>query len=86
MASTTADADGLRRVFETLRPILTEHAGDLIVLEDTLARYALNTRAVTASGQPVFFGAVEMRKNYVSFHIFAVYMFPELLEEIGDLR
>ncbi len=86
MASTTADADGLRRVFETLRPILTEHAGDLIVLEDTLAKYALNTRAVTASGQPVFFGAVEMRKNYVSFHIFAVYMFPELLEGIGDLR
>ena len=82
----TADPAALRQVFETLKPILTEHAGNLIVLEDTPARYTLNTRAVTASGQPLFFGAVETKKNYVSFHVFAVYMFPELLDGIGDLK
>lgn len=86
MPSVTADLAVLRHVFETLKPILTQHAGEMIVLEDTPARYALNTRAVTTNGLPLFFGAVEIKKNYVSFHVFPVYMFPELLDGIGDLK
>jgi hypothetical protein len=27
-----------------------------------------------------------LMRDWVSFHVFAVYMFPELLEGIGDLR
>ena len=31
----------------------------------------------------LYFGGVEIRKNYVSYHLFAVYMFPELLKNIS---
>ena len=31
-------------------------------------------------GKDVWFGAVQTRKNYVSYHLMAVYAFPELLD------
>jgi len=35
------------------------------------------------NGQPLFFGAVNIKKNYVSYHHMPVYVFPELLDEIS---
>lgn len=38
-------------------------------------------------GKDVWFGAVQTRKNYVSYQLMAVYAFPELLEGISpELR
>lgn len=34
-------------------------------------------------GKDVWFGAVQSRKNYVSYHLMAVYAFPELLEPLS---
>ncbi len=86
MPTVTADPAALQRVFETLNPLLADHAGEMIVVQDAPGTYYLNTNAIAANGQPLAFGAVEMRKNYVSFHVFPVYMYPELLEGIGDLN
>lgn len=86
MPVATADPVEMHRVFDTLKPILAEHAGELIVVHDAPGTYYLNTHAATKNGQPLFFGAVEIKKSYVSFHLFPVYMFPELLEGISDLK
>ena len=38
-------------------------------------------------GKDVWFGAVQTRKNYVSYHLMAVYAFPELLDGLSpDLK
>ncbi|HXV14310.1 MAG TPA: hypothetical protein VEC56_08900 [Candidatus Krumholzibacteria bacterium] len=34
----------------------------------------------TSRGREVWFGAVQTRKNYVSYHLMPVYAFPDLLE------
>ena len=41
------------------------------------------TERVQKNGKPLLFGAVQMTKRYVSFHLMPVYMKPELLGEIS---
>lgn len=86
MPVATADPAGMHRVFETLKPILAEYESEMIVVHDTPSQYYLNAHSFAKNDQPVFFGAVEIKKGYVSFHVFPVYMFPKLLEGIGDLK
>lgn len=86
MPVATADPIEMHRVFDTLKPILAEHENELIVVDDAPGRYYLNTHSFTKNRQRLFFGAVEIKKSYVSFHLFPVYMFPELLEGTGDLK
>jgi len=33
----------------------------------------------------VFFGAAQVKKNYVSFHLMPVYLFPDLLDDLPEL-
>ena len=35
-------------------------------------------------GKEVWFGGVQTRKNYVSYHLMPVYVFPELLDGISE--
>ena len=58
----------------------------MIVVDDSPGRYYVNTHSFAGNKQALFFGAVEIRKNHVSFHVFPVYMYPELLEGSGDLK
>ena len=37
-----------------------------------------------SQGKDVWFGAVQTRKNYVSYHLMAVYAFPELLAGVSS--
>ena len=43
----------------------------------------VDTRHVQKNGKPLNFGAVQMTKKYVSFHLMPVYMKPELLDKIS---
>jgi hypothetical protein len=70
-------------VFDRLRSILHEHENDLVVKSDEPGDYYLNTRALDKQKRPVFFGAVQARKHYVSYHLMPVYAFPELLTGIS---
>jgi hypothetical protein len=57
------------------------------VTADSPANYSLDLRKRDAKGRPVFFGAVQPRKHYVSFHLMPVYMYPDLLEGVSpELR
>jgi hypothetical protein len=70
-------------VFARLRSILVPYAQRLEVKEDTSAYYYLETKTATYKGKPGFFAAVRKGKNYVSFHLMALYVFPEMLKSVS---
>lgn len=68
-----------------LKAILQKYAGKShLTAADSATDYALNGPPSAASrDQPVWFGSVQQRKNYVSYHLIAVYAFPDLLADIS---
>ena len=74
----------LQPVFERLKTILAEHAGALNVTMDESESYSLDAPAAQAGEKDTYFGGVQVRKNFVSFYLFPVYMYPDLLEGMSD--
>lgn len=81
MTNTRAD---FAATFESLKALLQPHAPDLLVKVDTADEYSLDTPYSEKWRKELFFGAVQIRKSYVSFHLFPVYMYPELLDGVSD--
>lgn len=71
--------DEFPMVFAQLKKILQPHARRLTVTADTPSHYSLDAGYSEKYQRDVFFGAVQIKKNYVSYHLMPVYMFPELL-------
>ena len=72
-------------VFSTLKKILAAHDAEFHIKHNTADNYYLET--VKANGEPEMFAAVQIKKNYVSFHLFPAYLDPSLLDGIsGTLR
>jgi hypothetical protein len=70
-------------VFSKLKKILEQYASKLVVVTDTGDNYYLNTAHIMKNKKPLFFGAVNIGKSYVSFHLMPLYVYPELLEDIS---
>ncbi len=70
-------------IFDQLKPILQAYESNLVVTTDEPGNYYLDASAVGKNKKPIFFGAVQIKKNYVSFHLMLVYMYPDLLDEIS---
>ncbi|MCB2203524.1 DUF1801 domain-containing protein [bacterium] len=56
---------------------------NLAVVHDDPGNYYLNTR-VPYNGKDLYFGGIAIRKNYVSYYLMGVYMYPDLLDGISD--
>ena len=67
-------------VFDQLKKILKPYAPKLTVTADTAKGFSLDGPYSKKWNRVVFFGAVQIKKNYVSFYLMPVYMFPELLD------
>lgn len=67
-------------VFEQLKAILKPYAKNLTITADTSAAYSLDGPYSEKYKKALFFGAAQIKKNYVSFYLMPVYMFPELLK------
>lgn len=67
-------------VFSALAKILRPLSARLVCTRDDETEYYLNTAHIMKNKKPLFFGAVQIRKNYVSYHLMPVYVFPELLK------
>ena len=68
--------------FATLRKVLKPYAESYPPIVDQPGKYYLACKmSKTKSGFPIWFGGVEIRKNYVSFHLIPVYGNPALLKE-----
>jgi hypothetical protein len=68
-----------------LRTILRKHEkGTLKASPDKPGNYVLiGPPTDNSNGKDVWFGAVQTRKNYVSYHFMPVYAFPDLLSGIS---
>lgn len=77
----------MKEVFETLRGILQKHAGGMTVKEDTPVSYSLDAGYSETWKKDVWFGGVRLGKSYVSYHLMAVYVCPDLVAGLSpDLR
>ena len=71
-------------VMAGLQAILEPYEAHLVRTAASESAYNLNTRHILPNKQPLFFGSVQLRKNYVSFYLMPVYVFPDLLNDISD--
>lgn len=70
-------------VFSRLRDIMRPYGENLVCTRDEPDNYYVNTAHIMKNKKPLFFGAVQIRKNYVSYHLMPVYVFPELLDDVS---
>jgi hypothetical protein len=71
------------QIFSQLKAILVEYAEDMVLVKDEQGHYYLDTHHVMKNKKNLYFGSAKIAKNYVSFHLMPVYMFPELLNDIS---
>lgn len=69
-------------VFEHLKNILEPFAPKLTVTADTASAYSLDGPYSEKWKKELFFGSAQLKKNYVSFYLMPVYMYPDLLSNI----
>ena len=70
-------------VFKQLKSMLKPYAKNLTITADTSTAYSLDGPYSEKYKKAIFFGAAQIKKNYVSFYLMPVYMFPELLNNIS---
>jgi len=70
-------------VFERLKSILKPYAKKLTLKTDTTDTYYLGGPYSEKWKRELFFGSAQIRKNYVSFYLMPVYMYPDLLKGIS---
>ena len=71
-------------VFVSLKKILTPYAKAMAVVHDTPSAYYLNsTKPHPTNKQPMMFAAVQVGKNYVSYHYMPIYGSPTLLASLS---
>ena len=79
--------DEFIEVFNELRKIYAKYIKKLIATIDREDKLYLNTKFIMKNNQPMYFGGLDIKKNYVSFHLMPIYVFPELLDSISpDLK
>ena len=71
------------QVFQDLKGVMQPYEKDLVLKTDQLSRYYLDTHYVRDDGYVLMFGGVEIKKNYVSYHLMPVYAHLELLESLS---
>ncbi len=72
-----------QQVFERLRNILKPYEAQLTLVDDQQERYILNGHYSQKFKKELFFGSTIIQKNYVSFYLMPVYMYPKLLESVS---
>jgi hypothetical protein len=74
-----------QETFDTLRALLKPYEARLtVVMDKPRAYYLASNMSKTASGSAIWFGGVEIKKNYVSFHLIPVYANAALREALSS--
>jgi hypothetical protein len=71
-------------VFAELRKVMAPYAATLAVVRDEDHELYVDTRHIQKNKRPLFFGAVQIKRSYVSFHLMPVYMKPDLLASVSE--
>ena len=79
-----ARTDPFAETFAALRAILEPHTRKLQVVVDTPKDFQVASRTLTdRTGRPLFVAAVQIKKNYVSFHLMPIYAVPGLRDRVS---
>ena len=70
-------------IFEKLKSILKPYEKALTVKADSVNTFYLDGPYSEKWKRELFFGSAQIKKNYVSFYLMPVYMYPDLLKEIS---
>lgn len=73
----------LENVYTELKGIMLPYVEQLDCKTDRDGELHLDTRHVMNNGRPLWFGGVQIKKNYVSYHLMPVYVNTELLADIS---
>lgn len=76
--------EDFQAVESALRSILQPYEAHLMPASSPSMGYLMNTRHIMPNKQPLFFAGIQPQKNYVSFYLMPVYVFPDLLSGISD--
>ena len=71
------------QIFAQLKAILSKYQDLAVLTTDTTENYLLNTEYAPQFKKELFLGGVQIKKNYVSYHLMPVYMYPDLLDEVS---
>lgn len=72
------------KIFTALKSLLEQYEPNLSVLHNKSDNYYLNTPTTETNRKAEFFGAVQIKKSYVAFHLMPIYYYPELLDNISQ--
>jgi hypothetical protein len=72
-------------VFQSLREIMARHESALVVKADKPGNYTVVSPKPYKpyNNKELYFGAVMTQKNYVSYHLFPLYIFPKLAQGLS---
>jgi hypothetical protein len=73
----------LDRTFDELRGIMLPYAESLVRVTDTSGHLYLDTTHVLKNRKPLFFGAVQVKKGGVAYHLMPLYTHPQLLDGVS---
>lgn len=76
-------ASELPLVFEQLKKILQPYSAQFTLKVDTPDTYSLDGPYSEKWKKELFFASAQIKKNYVSFYLMPVYMYPELLNDVS---
>ena len=71
-------------IFAQLSAVLRRHAAGMTIKTDQPGHLYIELPAATPKAKPRFFGAVQTKKSYVSYHLMPVYEDPALLADTSD--
>jgi hypothetical protein len=84
MAATSAGpAKDFGPLFDRLRELMVPYGAQLVVTRDQPDDYYVETRWIRDDGYHGTFGAVQVKKRYVSYHLIPVYAWPDLLDGVS---
>lgn len=73
----------LPQVFLELRAIMAPYARQMDCAIDRDDELSLDTKHIHKNKKPLWFGGVQVKKRYVSYHLMPVYVNPALLDGIS---
>lgn len=72
-------------LFEDLRAIMLPYARKLDCKVDRSDELYVDTKHILENKKPLWFGGVQIKKRYVSYHLMPVYVNPALLEGMSPV-
>lgn len=70
--------------FDALKEIMARYQADLIIDKDEQGDYSLTATPSESYPKGLWFGAVQIKKNYVSYHLMPVYVFSDLVDGMSS--